>query len=362
MISDQLSHRWPAGWECFLIVWGFTYVAEEIRQLGTTSHEIWEYVRNHWNWIDIYMLVFFILGVILRLANHRHEARIVLALSIFGFYLRLLHKLTLFKYTGPKILMIGQMLIDLAVFMGILVIVLIGYGVAAQAVLYPQVTDPLTVFIEILYRPYFQIYGELFLEDIHDEACSKNETAIRLGATPCPQNAAWATVFLALYMIFTNVLLLNLLIAMFSHTFDKVEEENDVHWKFLKYSLTMEYFNRPIMAPPLIIFSHIGRLTRSCIGHCLCKAGYEDKGNMIKWTPAVMVRKLSEDTVARIIKMEQRYAYKNILSKRRKQREDASLRDRIEELDCSLRKHFKDELKEFKALFVSNKFPGNGTE
>ncbi|XP_072015017.1 transient receptor potential cation channel subfamily M member 5-like [Amphiura filiformis] len=341
MVSDQLSNRWPAGWEWFLIVWGITFVAEEIRQLGTARRELWEYIKNQWNWIDIYMLGFFVLGVILRLANHRNEARIALAFSIIGFYFRLLHKLTLFKYTGPKILMIGQMLIDLAVFMGILLIVLIGYGVAVHAVLYPHTTDHWTVFKEILYRPYFQIYGELFLEDIHatadDSPCTLNETAIRLGATPCPQNAAWGIVFLALYMIFSNVLLLNLLIAMFSHTFDKVEEANDVHWKFLRYSLTKEYFNRPFMAPPLIVLSHIGHRTRICLAYLLQKAGYGNVGDKINWTPAVMVRTISEEDAARTIKMEQRYAYENILSKRRKQREDASLRNRIEELDCSLR-------------------------
>ncbi|XP_072021702.1 transient receptor potential cation channel subfamily M member-like 2 [Amphiura filiformis] len=312
MISDQLSNRWPAGWECFLIVWGITFVTEEIRQMGITIKEMKEYILNQWNWIDIYMLTSFVLGVILRLVNHRHEARIILAFSIFGFYFRLFHKLTFSKYTGPKVLMIGQMLIDLAVFMVILLIVLTGYGVAVQSVLYPHVTDHWTVFKEILYRPYFQIYGELFLEDIQgtadDCACSKNETAISLGATPCPQNTGWGIVFLALYMVFSNVLLLNLLIAMFSHTFDKVEEENDVHWKFLRYSLTKEYFNRPFLAPPLIILVHIYRLTRFCLGN---------------WTPAVMVRKLSEEDDARTIKMEQRCGYEHILSKRRKQREYA---------------------------------------
>ncbi|XP_072024643.1 transient receptor potential cation channel subfamily M member 5-like [Amphiura filiformis] len=335
MVSDQLSNRWPAGWEWFLIVWGITFILEEIRQLGTTKQEMKDYIKNRWNWIDIFMLVSFTLGVILRLTNHRREATITLAISVFAFYFRLFHKLTYFKYTGPKILMIGNMLIDLGVFMGILVIVMIGYGVAVKAVLYPHVTDQLTVFTEILYRPYFQIYGELFLEDIRatdaDSACSNNETAITLGATPCPQNSRWGIFFLPLYMIFTNVLLLNLLIAMFSHTFDKVEEENDVHWKFLKYSLTKEYFNRPYLAPPLIIVEHIIRFTGFCLGCCRCTS-------KCKWTPAVMVCKRSdEQIVARTIKMEQRCAYGHILSKRRKQRADASLRSRVEELDCSLK-------------------------
>ncbi len=52
----------------------------------------------------------------------------------------------------------------------ILVIILVGYGVAVQAVLFPHVTDPATVAKGILYRPAFQIYGELFLDDVTGKA------------------------------------------------------------------------------------------------------------------------------------------------------------------------------------------------
>ena len=51
-------------------------------------------------------------------------------------------------------------------------------------------------------------------------------------------------------------------IPLYSNTFTKVEEENDVYWKYLRYQLAKEYFNRPELAPPFIIFIHVYRMIR----------------------------------------------------------------------------------------------------
>ncbi|KAJ7989984.1 hypothetical protein DPEC_G00310150 [Dallia pectoralis] len=55
---------------------------------------------------------------------------------------------------------------------------------------------------------------------------------------------------LSLYEVF-------LLIAMFSHTFSKVQENSDTYWKFQRYNLILEYHSRPCLAPPFIILSHL---------------------------------------------------------------------------------------------------------
>ena len=62
---------------------------------------------------------------------------------------------------------------DLLFFMCILFIILLGYGIAVHVILYPQVTEPEAVVEYILYRPYFQIYGELFLDDIRGKKTSQ---------------------------------------------------------------------------------------------------------------------------------------------------------------------------------------------
>lgn len=50
-------------------------------------------------------------------------------------------------------------------FVVILAVFVIGYGVAKQAVLYPNM-DVWSAIVGVLNRPYWQMYGELFVEDI----------------------------------------------------------------------------------------------------------------------------------------------------------------------------------------------------
>ena len=61
--------------------------------------------------------------------------------------------------------MIFQMLLELAIFVFILLVFLIPYGVSTQALLYPYLTAfDAEVVKNIFYYPYYRLYGELFLE------------------------------------------------------------------------------------------------------------------------------------------------------------------------------------------------------
>lgn len=86
-------------------------------------------------------------------------------ISVILYFLRIFQMYAMSRRLGPQSLMIFQMLIELVLFMFILVTFLVPYGVATQAMLYPHVT---TFNAEILknafYFPYYQIYGELNLE------------------------------------------------------------------------------------------------------------------------------------------------------------------------------------------------------
>ena len=55
-------------------------------------------------------------------------------------------------------------------------------------------------------------------------------------------------------MMVANVLLLNLLIAMFSRTYEKVESEAEDVANLLQYELIMEYYFKPVI-PVLVTFT-----------------------------------------------------------------------------------------------------------
>lgn len=68
-------------------------------------------------------------------------------------------------------------------------------------------------------------------------------------------------------MLFVNILLLNLLIAMFSFTFESVQTQTDLVWRYERYSLVYDYFDRPPLFPPLIIVMHFIELIKLLLRH-----------------------------------------------------------------------------------------------
>ncbi|CAF4290919.1 unnamed protein product, partial [Adineta steineri] len=78
-------------------------------------------------------------------------------------------------------------------------------------------------------------------------------------------------VLLAFHMLFINILILNLLIAVFTDTIDKVKENTEFYWRYQRYSFICEYFEQPPCAyPPLIVFSHIMLLARYIYSKLSC--------------------------------------------------------------------------------------------
>ena len=50
-------------------------------------------------------------------------------------------------------------------FLLIMVVFLMAYGVAQQAILFPHEPGSWSLIPKVFFRPYFQVYGELFIED-----------------------------------------------------------------------------------------------------------------------------------------------------------------------------------------------------
>ena len=125
----------------------------------------------------------------------------------------------------------------------------IGYLTRIQALLYPNHDSFRFQIRRMIRRAYFHIYGELFLEevanipDVSEFECTLNPAETHGDKIPrCPipdvgEHFPYVPLFTAIYMIAGNVLLLNLLIAMFSKTYDKVEAESIDIANLLQYEL-----------------------------------------------------------------------------------------------------------------------------
>lgn len=96
-------------------------------------------------------------------------------------------------------------------FISIIAIFVCTFGVTTQATLYPGNELNLSLLRSVLNKAYWPIYGEMkILEEI--EECPSDDQNVS-----CPETSgiAFSYVALMVYMIIANVLLINLLIAMF---------------------------------------------------------------------------------------------------------------------------------------------------
>ncbi|XP_057173204.1 transient receptor potential cation channel subfamily M member 5 [Ursus arctos] len=262
----------PSGAEVTLYFWVFTLVLEEIRQgffRDEDTHLVKKfalYVEDNWNKCDMTAIFLFVVGVTCRMEPSVFEAgRTVLAVDFMVFTLRLIHIFAIHKQLGPKIIIVERMMKDVFFFLFFLSVWLVAYGVTTQALLHPHDGRLEWVFRRVLYRPYLQIFGQIPLDEI-DEArvnCSLHPL-LQEDSPSCPNlYANWLVILLLVtFLLVTNVLLMNLLIAMFSYTFQVVQGNADMFWKFQRYHLIVEYHERPALAPPFILLSHLSLMLK----------------------------------------------------------------------------------------------------
>uniref|UniRef100_A0A8C8SGT9 Transient receptor potential cation channel subfamily M member 2 n=1 Tax=Pelusios castaneus TaxID=367368 RepID=A0A8C8SGT9_9SAUR len=264
MIDFQATPSWR---EYVIYFWLFSLVCEETRQvldgLGTKVG------GDFWNKLDVCAILIFIAGLTCRwIPSTLYPGRIILSLAFIIFCLRLMHIFTVSKTLGPKIIIVKRMMKDVFFFLFLLAVWVVSFGVAKQAILIHNEERVDWIFRGVVYHSYLTIFGQIpsYIDGVNFnlDQCSAN------GTDPykpkCPESnkdkrpvfPEWLTVILlCLYLLFTNILLLNLLIAMFNYTFQQVQEHTDQIWKFQRHDLIEEYHGRPAAPPPFILFNHL---------------------------------------------------------------------------------------------------------
>uniref|UniRef100_A0A8C6DTH7 Transient receptor potential cation channel subfamily M member 2 n=1 Tax=Moschus moschiferus TaxID=68415 RepID=A0A8C6DTH7_MOSMO len=266
----------PSGCEYLIYVWLFSLVCEELRQLfydpdgSGLRKAVLVYFSDFWNKLDVCAILLFIAGLTCRLTpSLLYTGRIILSLDFTMFCLRLMHIFTISKTLGPKIIIVKRMMKDVFFFLFLLAVWVVSFGVAKQAILIHNERRVEWIFRGAIYHSYLTIFGQLptYIDGVNfrPDQCSPNGTDPYKPKCPEIDQARqepvfpeWLTVLLlCLYLLFANILLLNLLIAMFNYTFQQVQERTDQIWKFQRHDLIEEYQGRPPAPPPFILLSHL---------------------------------------------------------------------------------------------------------
>ena len=225
----------------------------------------------HWNVCDVLAIVSFLAAFALRLVDTSwiKYCRVVYATLITYWYVRSLKLIGVNKYFGPYVMMIGKMMAHMFYFVVLLLVVLMAFGICRQAILFPNEEADWILVRHIFYQPYFMLYGEVFAGDI-DPVCNATCTEYEeCGANadgtlkvPC-QPGHWITpIMTTIYLLVANILLLNLLIATFNTIYNKVNQISQQYWHFQRFTVVMEYEEKPILPAPFTFVSHIFRVCK----------------------------------------------------------------------------------------------------
>uniref|UniRef100_A0A8C8H8U8 Transient receptor potential cation channel subfamily M member 3 n=1 Tax=Oncorhynchus tshawytscha TaxID=74940 RepID=A0A8C8H8U8_ONCTS len=267
---------WPSPQEWIVIAYIFTNGIEKMREIlmsepGKLLQKVKVWLQEYWNITDLMAILIFSVGMVLRLQEppFMSYGRVIYCVNIIYWYIRLLDIFGVNKYLGPYVMMIGKMMIDMMYFVIIMLVVLMSFGVARQAILNPNEDPSWMLARNIFFMPYWMIYGEVFADQI-DPPCGQNITADDghvVILPPCKTGAWIVPAIMACYLLVANILLVNLLIAVFNNTFFEVKSISNQVWKFQRYQLIMTFYERPILPPPLIIFSHMTMVLK----HLCCR-------------------------------------------------------------------------------------------
>jgi len=164
VLLDDLGSG-QSAWELLLWVWMFSRLVDELMQLETIGVLVW--ASNVKNWLDTLVYFVFILAFGARLLN-TDDHGIVTAkgwytVDLILIVLRSLDFFAVSPNLGPKLVILGKMVGDLLSFLAFYVVMLFSYGVAAQAILFPDQGWDRNTFSGIIYRPFFQLFGDLML-------------------------------------------------------------------------------------------------------------------------------------------------------------------------------------------------------
>lgn len=274
--------------ELVVYIWVFCTIPIEIRQIhqsspSTLKGKFSNYFSSMFNKTDIVSCM-----MVLMAYSQKYMAmkdghgkvnidadirfRIMFSLGFVGYCLRIAQFLQIHPKLGPKVLIMQSMIIDLFFFIGLLAISVVSYGVFSESIMKPAKADlTLQTVGGMLWRPYINLFGELDIDTLETGLKSgyckyykqlKNET-LDCNSTStfkceeyslCRYNRVIVYAALALYMIFIAVLMMNLLIAVFSYTYEQINANSDILWKWQRYDLITEFSRRSGLPVPLNTF------------------------------------------------------------------------------------------------------------
>ncbi|XP_063989103.1 transient receptor potential protein [Diachasmimorpha longicaudata] len=276
----------PGFVESGVMIYVISLITGEIRSLW--SDGMLEYISDLWNIVDFIQNMFYVIWITLRMTawytvqreywsgenpwypRDQWDAFDPMLLSegafaagmIFSF-LKLVHIFSVNPHLGPLQISLGRMIIDIIKFFFIYTLVLFAFGCGMNQLMW--------YYADLEKSKCYHLPTGLPDFDNQEKACSIWRRFANLFETS--QSLFWAsfgmidlmsfdltgiksfTRFWALlmfgsYSVINVIVLLNMLIAMMSNSYQIISERSDTEWKFARSHLWMSYFEDGDTVPP----------------------------------------------------------------------------------------------------------------
>ncbi|XP_031825417.2 transient receptor potential isoform X1 [Nomia melanderi] len=300
LFGNAWMHEILAGWkrrergcipgfvESGVIIYVISLVMGEMRSLW--SDGLIEYISDLWNIVDFIQNVFYVIWIMLRVTAwiivqreywsgsdpwyprdqwHAFDPMLLsegaFAAGMIFSFLKLVHIFSVNPHLGPLQISLGRMIIDIIKFFFIYTLVLFAFGCGMNQLMWYYAD------LEKMKCYHMKDFPDLPDFDNQEKACSIWRRFANLFETS--QSLFWAsfgmvdlmsfdltgiksfTRFWALlmfgsYSVINVIVLLNMLIAMMSNSYQIISERADTEWKFARSHLWMSYFEDGDTVPP----------------------------------------------------------------------------------------------------------------
>lgn len=184
-------------------------------------------------------LVFFTFSVRWKETTRFRMVKRLAALLLLFSYLRYMRVFALRKFTGISFMFLKYMLYNLLKFLIVVAFLIIGVGVFYEALRDNSGIDMSGKWYEwslwnILFHPFYQLFGEMF------------ETKFGFDANPgkSPDTDWSVKMVAAIFMMVGNLLVISLITAFFTTTYDKVLAKSEKMWQYEKFQIITDFQDR----------------------------------------------------------------------------------------------------------------------
>ncbi|CAF0814171.1 unnamed protein product [Adineta steineri] len=249
--------------EIILHVCVWTLIMEELRLFILMEYH--KYISDMWNLINVAAIILYLIAFITRFIPNETFfiiSKIFLNLDLIVWFVGTLHLFAAFERLGPKLVMIFNTMKDLFFFVCFILIFLCGFSItswslitSASQVHWIYSDDGQLVNVTVSMHRNNSWTWKLIRDITHYGVWKVFGQVDPIAGTDSYSNMAFilAIVFVAI----ANILLLNVLIALFNVTVQNVQEQSHDLWRYQRFLIVNEYSRKTLLPPPFNILYYI---------------------------------------------------------------------------------------------------------